>query len=134
MPLLTPAEEIRTFPSRSCVSLKEIKHEENLAQCPVQGKDLANRPAPLVSHRDPPQLFSAVITSTLISRPHQPPSSSSSTILILPAPPPSAPSTSSVVLLNHLPPHLYFTSLSFLRASLVAQLVKTPPAMWETWV
>ena len=28
----------------------------------------------------------------------------------------------------------FFTCLNLKRASLVAQLVKNPPAMWETWV
>ena len=61
---------------------------------------------------------------------HQPFSSSPCTA----SPQPSSPSTSSVTLLNRLPPHLYFTAPSFLRASPVAQLVKKPPAMQETWV
>ena len=140
MPLLTPAEEIRTFPSRSCVSLKEIKHEEDLAQGLVQGKYLANRPAPLINHHYPHQSFSAIITSMLINHQshHQQPSSSSSTVLILPL----HTITTTILTFNlishpHQPPSssssVFHVSL-FLRASLVAQLVKNPSALWETWV
>ena len=77
---------------------------------------------------------SSIITAIISNPPpppHQPFSSSPST----PSPLPSSPSTSSVILTNRLPPpRLYFTSLSFLRASLVAQLVQNPSAVWETWV
>ena len=88
----------------------------------------------LISHSRQSSPACSSIIRAIISNPpppHQPFSSSPST----PSPLPSSPSTSSVILINRLPPpRLYFMSLSFLRASLVAQLVKNPSAVWETWV